>query len=167
MLLTGLLRFSLLLGAWLALTALLLPAAGQADSSGFGAVVIPEPALPARAKNCVEPVEIMRREHMHLLDEQRDRTVIDGERDGKYSLVGCMDCHNPVSASGEAASYGDEEHFCSACHSFASVKIDCFECHADRGYGAQQGSVSSNAWENGSRLTAATLQQRLEADSGD
>ncbi len=164
---TGILRFALLLGAWLALTALLLPSAGWADGSGFGAVAIPEPARPAQAENCVEPVDVMRREHMHLLLRQRDRTVIDGERDGKYSLVGCMDCHNPVTATGEAASYGDPDHFCSTCHSFASVEIDCFECHADRGYGALPGAVSSNAWDDGSRLTAATLQRRLESGDGD
>ncbi len=167
MALTGLFRFTVLLGAWLALTALLMPAAGQAAGSGFGAVAIPEPALPAQAENCVEPVEIMRREHMHLLLQQRDRTVIEGERDGKYSLVGCMDCHNPVTETGEAASYGDADHFCSACHTFASVSIDCFECHADRGYGARQGGASSNAWDDGSQLTAATLQRRLEAGGGD
>jgi hypothetical protein len=164
---TGILRFSLLLAAWLALTALLLPAAARADGSTFGAVSIPAPASPARAENCVEPVEIMRREHMHLLDRQRDRTVIDGERDGKYSLVGCMDCHNPVDANGQAASYGDEQHFCSECHAYASVRIDCFECHADRGYGAAPGNVSSNAWDDGSALTAATLRHGLETADAD
>lgn len=161
---TGILRFSLLLAAWLALTALLLPAAARAEGSAFGAVSIPQPASPTQAENCVEPVEIMRREHMHLLDQQRDRTVIDGERDGKHSLVGCMDCHNPVDANGQAASYGDAQHFCSECHAYASVKIDCFECHADRGYGAVSGGVSANAWDDdGTALTAATLQHSLEA----
>jgi len=164
---TGLLRFSLLLGAWLALTALFLPAAAQAEGSGFGAITIPEPATPAQAENCVEPVEIMRREHMHFLYQQRDRTVLDGERDGKYSLVGCMDCHNPVSPAGEAPGYGDAEHFCSACHAYTSVSIDCFECHADRGYGAQQGGLSTSAWDDASGLTAATLQLRLETGNGD
>ena len=82
----------------------------------------------------------------------------------KHSLVGCMDCHNPVDANGQAASYGDAQHFCSECHAYASVKIDCFECHADRGYGAASGGVSANAWDDdGTALTAATLQHSLEA----
>jgi len=164
---TGLFRISLLLGGWLALTALLLPAAGRADGSGFGAISIPEPATPAQADKCVEPTEIMRREHMHFLYQQRDRTVLDGERDGKYSLVGCMDCHNPVSAAGEAPHYGDADHFCSVCHAYASVSIDCFECHADRGYGTQQSEVSDKAWDDAGKLTAATLQRSLETGNGD
>ena len=28
--------------------------------------------------------------------------------------------------------YPDPDHFCAGCHLYASVKIDCFECHADR-----------------------------------
>jgi len=156
-----------LLALWLAAALTALPAAATAQGSGFGAIDIPEPARPAQAENCVEPVEVMRREHMHLLLRQRDRTVIDGERDGKYSLVGCMDCHNPVTPAGEAASYGEPDHFCTACHAYTSVEIDCFECHADRGYGQQQSGVSSKAFDEGATLTAATLQLRLEADSGD
>ncbi len=164
---TGLFRIALLFGAWLALTAMLLPVAGRADGSGFGAIDIPEPAMPTQADKCVEPTEIMRRKHMKFLYQQRDRTVIDGERNGKYSLVGCMDCHNPVSPAGEAPRYGDADHFCSACHAYASVKIDCFECHADRGYGSQQSSAVASAWNENSQLTATTLQHRLETAGGD
>ena len=152
--------YFLLLCAWL-----VLPAAAQA--SGFGDITIPNPATPKQAENCVEPTEIMRRQHMKFLYQQRDRTVIDGERDGKYSLAGCMDCHNPVSAVGDTPRYGDPDHFCSACHAYTSVKIDCFECHADRGYGPRQSNASANAWDDGSKLTAATLGRRLEADGGD
>jgi len=147
------LRLGLLLGGWLTLCV-------TAQAAGFGDITIPKPASPNQAQNCVEPTEIMRREHMKFLYQQRDRTVIDGERDGKYSLVGCMDCHNPVSPTGEAPGYGDPDHFCSACHAYVSVKIDCFECHADRGY-------AENVWDNPTKLTAATLGRRLEADGGD
>ena len=149
------------------LLALLAAGAVRADGSGFGAVGIPDPPRPAQAENCVEPVEIMRREHMKLLVRQRDRTVIDGERNGKYSLVGCMDCHNPVTATGEAPGYEDADHFCAACHAYASVDIDCFECHADRGYGQYQGGASSKAWETDSTLTAVTPRRRPETDGGD
>jgi len=163
----GIFRISLLFGVWLALTALLLPAAGRADGSGFGAIDIPRPATPANEDKCVAPTEIMRREHMKFLYQQRDRTVIDGERNGRYSLIGCMDCHNPVSPTGEAPGYGDPDHFCSTCHAYASVKIDCFECHADRGYGTWQNNTAASTWNDDTQLTATTLQRRLETAGGD
>lgn len=113
-------------------------AAGQ-ESSSLGNVNVPQPPRPADATQCVEPTEVMRRDHMNFLLHQRDDTVIDGIRTPKYSLVGCIDCHNP--ASGEkVVRYEDPEHFCAGCHLYASVKIDCFECHADRGLGSMQQS---------------------------
>lgn len=123
-------------------------------------VAVPTPAKPAGADRCVEPIEVMRREHMHLLDHQRDATVIDGARAGNYSLVGCMNCHNPVRPDGKIVRYEDPEHFCAECHVYASVRIDCFECHADRGYEP----VTSSALGNPARLNAATLRLRLEPD---
>lgn len=157
---------TLLLGAWLAMPAGMASAA-QPDASGFGDIAIPDPPRPAQAENCVEPVDVMRRQHMVLLDRQRDRTVIDGERNGKYSLVGCMNCHNPVTAGGEAPGYGEADHFCSTCHAYASVEIDCFECHADRGHDMPGDGYSKNAWDADSILTAATARRRLEIDGGD
>jgi predicted CXXCH cytochrome family protein len=119
----------------------LLPAgAAEVESSGFGEIAIPQPAKPAAASACVEPVEIMRREHMNFLMHQRDDTVLDGERGSKYSLVGCMDCHNPSDSAETAVRYPDPQHFCADCHRYASVRIDCFECHADRGLGKSQQS---------------------------
>ena len=164
--LTYLLRFTLLLSLMsLAPTGML--RAADVASSGFGEIAIPNPQKPANAEQCVEPVEVMRRDHMKFLDHQRDATVIDGERDSKYSLVGCIDCHNPPQPSGEVVRYEDPGHFCAECHAYASVKIDCFECHADRGLEKQQqSSLSSelNGWDTrGSALSASTLRHRLEA----
>ena len=107
--------------------------AGETGSSGFGDVVPPAPTRPATATTCVEPVEVMRRDHMKFLLHQRDKTVLEGERTKKYSLVGCIDCHNPTDPAGKVVRYEDPEHFCASCHNYTSVKIDCFECHADRG----------------------------------
>ena len=131
----------------IALMLALLAAAGSvvvfaqapADSE-LGQVAIPQPAKPAMAEACVEPVEVMRREHMNFLMHQRDATVIDGERGSKHSLTGCMDCHNPSDSAETAIRYPEPEHFCAGCHLYASVKIDCFECHADRGLGEYQQS---------------------------
>ena len=144
----------------LRLATLLWLVAGTGATLAAGDVPVPTPAKPAGAEQCVEPVEVMRREHMHLLDHQRDATVIDGERGGKYSLVGCMNCHNPVQPGGEIVRYEDPEHFCAECHNYTSVRIDCFECHADRGYEP----VSTSGLGDPENLTAATLRLRLEAD---
>lgn len=164
--LTYLLRFTLLLSLMsLAPTGML--RAADVASSGFGEIAIPNPQKPANAKQCVEPVEVMRRDHMKFLDHQRNATVINGERDSKYSLVGCIDCHNPAQPSAEVIRYEDPRHFCAECHAYASVKIDCFECHADRGLEKQQQSrldPAVNGWDTrGSALTASTLRRRLES----
>jgi len=147
----------------------LVVAAGQAIST-FGQVAIPEPQAPQTARQCVEPTEVMRRDHMKFLLQQRDATVIDGIRSGKYSLVGCINCHNPSVAGEKIVRYQDPEHFCAGCHLYTSVTIDCFECHADRALetvqqsqlpGELTGLWRSAEWKYDSRLlTAQTLRHR-------
>jgi hypothetical protein len=144
--------------------------AGEVESSGFGAVAIPQPGKPDNASNCVAPVEIMRREHMNLLMHQRDDTVLDGERDGKYSLVGCIDCHNPAQDAATAIRYPDPQHFCAGCHLYTSVQIDCFECHADRGLKEiQQGLVDAagETLPGSGLLSLQTFQAHLGDAGGD
>ena len=165
-----LLLISTLLG-WLAFVPV---TAGEVESSGFGAIAIPQPVKPDNASACVEPVEVMRREHMNLLLHQRDDTVLDGERDGKYSLVGCMDCHNPAESAETAIRYSDPQHFCAGCHLYTSVQIDCFECHADRGLGniqqgelASQLKISSEAQPGLNLLSLQTFQTQLGDSGGD
>lgn len=86
-----------------------------------------------KAEQCVEPTEDMRRNHMVYLNEHRDETVIAGIRTKKHSLNECINCHvSATKADGEALHYPDQEHFCASCHTYAGVKIDCFQCHADR-----------------------------------
>ena len=161
-----LLLISILLG-WLTVTA---TAAGEVESSGFGAVAIPQPGKPGNASACVEPVEVMRREHMNLLLHQRDDTVLDGERDGKYSLVGCMDCHNPAQSAETAIRYPDPQHFCAGCHLYTSVQIDCFECHADRSLGKiEHGQLKfpNEAQPGSNLLSLQTFQIQLGNSDGD
>ncbi|MDJ0779520.1 MAG: hypothetical protein QNJ85_16755 [Gammaproteobacteria bacterium] len=139
------------------------------ESSGFGQIAIPSPVKPTTADSCVEPVEVMRREHMHFLLHQRDETVIDGDRGSRHSLTGCMDCHNPATAE-PVVRYEDPEHFCAECHAYTGVKIDCFECHADRGLEqtGQSRRDDQPAWRaERNRLTAMSLQQRLEHSRGE
>jgi hypothetical protein len=79
---------------------------------------------------CVEPIDDMRRNHMEYILHQRDATVHEGIRTRQHSLVECINCH--VSDAPDAPRYSSEQHFCNSCHTFASVRIDCFQCHADR-----------------------------------
>lgn len=81
---------------------------------------------------CVQPEDEMRRNHMNYILHQRDKTVHEGIRTETYSLANCIDCHIEPDENGNIADHNSEEHFCNACHQYASVQIDCFECHADR-----------------------------------
>ena len=140
--------------------------AADAGASSFGQVVIPSPSKPPDAANCVEPVAVMRRDHMKYLLHQRDETVLDGERGKKYSLVGCIDCHNPASANEKIVRYEDPQHFCASCHNYASVKIDCFECHADRGLSSSQQSRLTPQADK-LQLSMQTIRQKLDQARGD
>ncbi len=95
----------------------------------FAGVPKPVIAAPAKGEKCIAPPEVMRREHMHLLTHQRDETVHGGVRGAKASLQGCIECHASKKSGSVAAT---KEDFCVSCHSYAAVKIDCFECHATR-----------------------------------
>jgi hypothetical protein len=113
---------------------LMLPVAfaAEGESSSLGQVVIPDPAIPANLQQCVEPVDVMRRDHMKFLLHQRDETVLNGIRTKKYSLTGCINCHAQADKNGEIVRADDPGYFCTECHTYAAVKIDCFECHSDR-----------------------------------
>ena len=78
-----------------------------------------------RGEACVAPTGEMRRDHMKMLLHQRDGTMRQGLRQPRFSLKNCIDCH----ASRETGSVLGKEGFCSSCHEYAAVKIDCFECH--------------------------------------
>ena len=80
---------------------------------------------------CVEPVGDMRKNHMEFLKHKRDLTMREGVRTKQHSLTECIDCHVTPNDKGEFARIGDDEHFCSSCHNYAAVKVDCFDCHSD------------------------------------
>ena len=82
----------------------------------------------ARAGPCVEDPKLMRRTHMEFLKHDRDDTVRRGIRTLKHSLAACVDCH---ASAKDNRVLGSERHFCQGCHSYAAVKVDCFDCHAD------------------------------------
>ena len=106
-------------------------------------VAVAAPPLPviepaAAGTQCVEPSDVMRRYHMRFLEHQRDDTVRGGVRGAKYSLKACIDCH----ASAKTASVAkDETNFCISCHSYAAVRIDCFDCHTSKSPKLAQGAT--------------------------
>ena len=83
----------------------------------------------ARGGECVDLPEVMRRMHPELLKHQRNETVHRGVRDTRSSLKGCVECHASAASNSVATAKTD---FCVSCHTFAAVKVDCFECHASR-----------------------------------
>ncbi len=88
---------------------------------------MPEVELPPGGeKNCIYPAEKMREEHMVILNEWRDDVLRNGNRttvevDGKVYRKGlqlaCMECHS------------NKAEFCDRCHTYASVKPYCWDCH--------------------------------------
>jgi hypothetical protein len=90
---------------------------------------------PARSQvsaeqGCVEPIEVMRKNHMRLLSHQRDATVHAGIRTKKYSLVECINCHSSDDQNGKPIAINAAGQFCQSCHAYAGVQMDCFQCHA-------------------------------------
>ena len=77
-------------------------------------------------KECVESKAFMRAEHMKLLNEWRDAALRHGERvyestSGKTYEISlqntCLRCHS------------NRKKFCDECHSYATVKPYCWDCH--------------------------------------
>lgn len=120
---------------------LLLPFAVVADDEGEETEHLPFSELsfsePERHyspdQECVAPEEEMRRNHMEYILHQRDDTMYAGIRTRQFSLEECVNCHAVKdTASGEYIPVNAPNQFCSSCHSYTSVKLDCFECHAAR-----------------------------------
>jgi hypothetical protein len=109
-----------------AVLAVMLVLAGFADAGESHAQRVALPVIKIeKGAACVAPTEEMRRDHMKMLLHQRDLIVHQGLREVRFSLKNCVDCH----ASRETGSVLGKEGFCSSCHTYAAVSIDCFECH--------------------------------------
>ncbi|MDM8559115.1 hypothetical protein [Candidatus Parabeggiatoa sp. HSG14] len=101
---------------------------------------VPIPDPPKALENfsteqpCVEPIDIIRRNHGSLLKHRRNDTMYRGVRTTQYSLAACINCHvTPDAITGNYPSISqDSEHFCRSCHSYVAVTIDCFQCHASK-----------------------------------
>ena len=86
----------------------------------------PKPVLPKDAKTCVLPAAEIRADHMKLLNVWRDEVLRTGDRatftiEGKpYQkslMLTCLKCHT------------SKKQFCDTCHTYASVKPYCWDCH--------------------------------------
>jgi hypothetical protein len=88
---------------------------------------VPQPELPKYVKQCVMSADLMRDEHMQLLNEWRDKVLRTGDRSFDVKIAGkeyqkslmntCMQCHT------------SKKKFCDQCHTYASVKPYCWDCH--------------------------------------
>jgi len=81
---------------------------------------------PGGEKQCVEPVEYMRKHHVDLLIQWRDARVREGvlkyvASDGKGYTISlsstCLGCHS------------NKADFCDRCHNYLRVNPRCFDCH--------------------------------------
>jgi hypothetical protein len=128
----GKLKRLLALGA-VVLTTAALAWAGSDNQPKAGGAPKPTITKAVKGEQCVEPNDVMRRNHMEFLDHHRDKTVIEGVRTKKYSLKECINCHASETTGSVAAAKDD---FCVSCHSYAAVKIDCFDCHSTKPQGS-------------------------------
>jgi hypothetical protein len=87
---------------------------------------VPKLEKPTISRECVAPIQYMRTSHMILLNQWRDTVLRDGDRsmvtvEGKQYkkslMLACMKCHS------------DKKKFCDQCHTYASVKPYCWDCH--------------------------------------
>jgi hypothetical protein len=140
--------------------------AALAASAGSPEVDIPPPKQNYSEETlCVEPVEIMRKQHFEFVLSHRDKTVIEGIRTKKHSLNECIDCHITANAQGEYSRYSDDTHFCASCHQFVAVNIDCFQCHADRPEEAIRKAKNSNKTVDHSEQTLKDYLELSNIDS--
>ena len=94
---------------------------------------VPMPVIPmGQGDSCVADNDFMRRNHMDLLNHQRDETMLEGLRNNAFSLKDCISCHVVKDTDAKAVTVADPKHFCRGCHDYAAVSIDCFQCHASR-----------------------------------
>ncbi len=92
-----------------------------------------KPSIPhldvGKGGQCVEDPKLMRKIQMNLLKHQRDETMHKGIRGQKHSLADCVECHASTKTN---SVLGSNEAFCQGCHTYAAVKLDCFECHTSK-----------------------------------
>jgi len=136
-----------------------------ARAEGVGDFVLPS-SKAAQAKGCVEPTEFMRRNHFEVIRHQRDTTVYGGIRSTKHSLAGCVNCHVGHDEAGQPISIHAPGQFCSACHEYAAVEMNCFDCHATVPKGELWNHEVATHPDSGTSDPAPRLARGAAADHG-
>lgn len=119
---------SVLPKAVLSLMLLTSTAVFAAEAKKPSGVPLPNVTITKQGEKCVEPTDVMRRNHMGFILHQRDETMHRGIRTSKHALKNCVNCH----ADATTGSVLGKDGFCQACHAYTAVKIDCFSCHTDK-----------------------------------
>jgi hypothetical protein len=88
----------------------------------------PELRRPANGKQCVAPVEYMRRSHMKLLIDWRETVVRSGARD---FASGGTHYNMSLTPTCLEQCHGNKKDFCDRCHDYAAVEPSCWSCHQD------------------------------------
>ena len=96
----------------------------------------------------------MRKYHMDHLKHKRDLTMYGGIRTAEDSLAGCINCHVPAPVADKVVRHTDPEHFCTTCHAYVSVQIDCFQCHADHPDKPESATASNASTDKKLRVAA-------------
>lgn len=105
-------------------------AASGGDDKAASSGRTPKPTIVIeKGDKCVEDTAFMRKNHMKLLTHQRDETMHKGIRTEKHSLQNCINCH---ASKTNNSVLGGNENFCQTCHTYAAVKLDCWDCHASK-----------------------------------
>ncbi|MBK5939609.1 sulfur reduction protein DsrJ [Halochromatium roseum] len=148
-------------GVLLALLAAVLGVGSAAYAEEVGDFVLPS-SKAAALENCVEPTEYMRRNHFELIRHQRDETVYGGIRGDSHGLSGCVACHVGYDDSGTPIEIDAEGQFCRSCHAYASVEMNCFDCHATvpRGEAWNHEVAAAHAHLTGSAAARPTAAER-------
>ena len=146
------------LAALLAVSTVAVASADAHEESSNGRVPVPV-MQKATGDKCVRDTAYMKRHHMDELKHQRNDTMRKGIRTKEFSLQNCIDCH----ASKKTNSVLGKEGFCQSCHSYAAVKLDCFECHASK---PKTATPASSRRESGWRwqLWLAKMRQEMQAN---
>jgi hypothetical protein len=90
------------------------------------ALIVPDPKIVTKEKQCVESTPYMKESHMQLLDSWRNKVVRENLR--LYEGIGgktynmslsntCLECHS------------NKDKFCDQCHNYVGVTPTCWNCH--------------------------------------
>lgn len=90
----------------------------------------PQQALPAHEKECVAPVDFMKRSHMQYLIDMRDKVVRDGDR--KVVAFNHRTYNMNLTSTCLTECHGSKAEFCDRCHAYAGIAPGCWSCHLDK-----------------------------------